>query len=246
MKKVYKAKNRILVVFSVVLLISAIIFGSYAVAKTVMTKGAFEYLQDKYEMTEEQLDILDYETGRYHLVSTDWIFEPFKIEWHNYKWQFEYNGREFFVNRINGRYYDDYQLDDIQLWATDWLSKNVDENIIGIRFDSEILFNYQMHYSNKMLFTKDNAIDLFNDACTYDYYDKFYEFNNALYLDKDFYYSLSKQEKEQILNFVKQKLSNSSIQFLTTTSNNKIVKNNDKDIYWITMYYEFGDILWKK
>ena len=57
------------------------------------------------------------------------------------------------------------------------------------------------------------------------------------------YYSLSKQEKEQNLNVVKQKLSNSSIQFLTTTSNNKIVKNNDKDIYWTTMYYEFGEIL---
>lgn len=125
MKKTYKSRNIFLVFIFVVLLLSAIIFGSYAVAKTVMTKGAFEYLQDKYEMTEEQLDILDYETGRYHLVSTDWIFEPFKIEWYDYKWEFEYNRREFFVNRINGRYYDDYQLDDIQLWATEWLSKKL-------------------------------------------------------------------------------------------------------------------------
>ena len=138
-------KKAITIILIVSILIVGFIFGGYFVTKTVMTKGAFEYLQDKYEMTEEQLDILDYETGRYHLVSTDWILEPFIVEWHNYKWQFDYNGREFFVNRINGRYYDDYQLDDIQLSATEWLSKNVDEHIIGINFDSSNLINYQLN-----------------------------------------------------------------------------------------------------
>lgn len=238
MKKVYKAKNRILVVFSVVLLISAIIFGSYAVAKTVMTKGAFEYLQDKYEMTEEQLDILDYETGRYHLVSTDWIFEPFKIEWYDYKWEFEYNGREFFVNRINGRYYDDYQLDDIQLWATEWLSKNVDEHIIGIRIYSEFLFNYQMHYSNKMIFTEDNAIELFNDACTYDYPDGTIEYNVAIFINESYFETLIESDKKTLLNTVKRKLPNSKIQSVVGADKNKIVKERNKFIYWTSEYCE--------
>ena len=238
MKKVYKAKNRILVVFSVVLLISAIIFGSYAVAKTVMTKGAFEYLQDKYEMTEEQLDILDYETGRYHLVSTDWIFEPFKIEWHNYKWQFEYNGREFFVNRINGRYYDDYQLDDIQLWATEWLSKNVDEHIIGIQFDSSNLINYQLNYSNKILITKENVMDFFNDSCIYDYSSGFFEYGVAIYIDEVYYSDITRQENEYILAVVKNKLSNSKFEFLTTVEENRIIKNEYKYSNW---FFEYRD-----
>lgn len=237
MKKVYKAKNRILVVFSVVLLISAIIFGSYAVAKTVMTKGAFEYLQDKYEMTEEQLDILDYETGRYHLVSTDWIFEPFKIEWHNYKWQFEYNGREFFVNRINGRYYDDYQLDDIQLWATEWLSKNVDEHIIGIKFDSSHLLNYQLNYGNQSVITKQDAIEFFNNACIYDdYKDSFVGFDAGIFVEESYYYSLSNEEKDDILNTIKDILPSSEFEFLADSEDYKIEKGKIKYSIWIFDY----------
>ena len=237
MKKVYKAKNRILVVFSVVLLISAIIFGSYAVAKTVMTKGAFEYLQDKYEMTEEQLDILDYETGRYHLVSTDWIFEPFKIEWHNYKWQFEYNGREFFVNRINGRYYDDYQLDDIQLWATEWLSKNVDEHIIGINFDSSHLLNYQLNYGNQSVITKQDAIEFFNNACIYDdYKDSFVGFDAGIFVEESYYYSLSNEEKDDILNTIKDILPSSEFEFLADSEDYKIEKGKIKYSIWIYDY----------
>lgn len=237
MKKVYKAKNRILVVFSVVLLISAIIFGSYAVAKTVMTKGAFEYLQDKYEMTEEQLDILDYETGRYHLVSTDWIFEPFKIEWHNYKWQFEYNGREFFVNRINGRYYDDYQLDDIQLWATEWLSKNVDEKIVGIHFDSTHLLNYQLNYGNQSVITKQDAIEFFNNACIYDdYKDSFVGFDAGIFVEESYYYSLSNEEKDDILNTIKDMLPSSEFEFLADSEDYKIEKDKIKYSIWIFDY----------
>ena len=237
MKKVYKAKNRILVVFSVVLLISAIVFGSYAVAKTVMTKGAFEYLQDKYEMTEEQLDILDYETGRYHLVSTDWIFEPFKIEWHNYKWQFEYNGREFFVNRINGRYYDDYQLDDIQLWATEWLSKNVDEKIVGIHFDSTHLLNYQLNYGNQSVITKQDAIEFFNNACIYDdYKDSFVGFDAGIFVEESYYYSLSNEEKDDILNTIKDILPSSEFEFIADSEDYKIEKDKIKYSIWIFDY----------
>lgn len=237
MKKVYKAKNRILVVFSVVLLISAIVFGSYAVAKTVMTKGAFEYLQDKYEMTEEQLDILDYETGRYHLVSTDWIFEPFKIEWHNYKWQFKYNGREFFVNRIDGRYYDDYQLDDIQLWATEWLSKNVDEKIVGIHFDSTHLLNYQLNYGNQSVITKQDAIEFFNNACIYDdYKDSFVGFDAGIFVEESYYYSLSNEEKDDILNTIKDILPSSEFEFIADSEDYKIEKDKIKYSIWIFDY----------
>lgn len=227
-----KKKKAITIILIVSILIVGFIFGGYFVTKTVMTKGAFEYLQDKYEMTEEQLDILDYETERYHLVSTDWIFEPFKIEWHNYKWQFEYNGREFFVNRINGRYYDDYQLDDIQLWATEWLSKNVDENIIGIEFDSSSLLNY----SNKILFTKDNAIDLFNDPCTYDYSNGFFEYGVAIYIDETYYSSMTEQENEHILAVAKNKLPNSKFRFLTKVEKNMVFKNEYKYSNWIFYY----------
>lgn len=238
MKKNYKTKNKILLFFSAVFIILTIIFSSYAVSKTVMTKGAINYLQDKYQMNEEQIDIIDYEIGMYHLDSTDMFFNWFEIRWYPYKWQFNYNGREFFVNRINGRYYDDYQLDDIQLWATEWLAKKINNNIIGIRFDSEILFNYQMHYSNKMIFTKDNAIDLFNDACTYDYADGSIEYNVAIFIKESYFETFLENDKKTLLNTVKRKLPNSKIQYVVGADKNKIIKERNKFIYWTSEYCE--------
>ncbi|MDD6603567.1 MAG: hypothetical protein PUE73_04455 [Eubacteriales bacterium] len=234
-----KKKKAITIILIVSILIVGFIFGGYFVTKTVMTKGAFEYLQDKYEMTEEQLDILDYETGRYHLVSTDWIFEPFKIEWHNYKWQFEYNGREFFVNRINGRYYDDYQLDDIQLWATEWLSKNVDEKIVGIHFDSTHLLNYQLNYGNQSVITKQDAIEFFNNACIYDdYKDSFVDFDAGIFVEESYYYSLSNEEKDNILNTIKDMLPSSEFEFLADSEDYKIEKDKIKYSIWIFEYHD--------
>lgn len=229
----HKALKVLLIIFLSALLFALV--SGYA-AKAIMTKGAIDYLQDKYGISEERLSILDYETGRLHLVSTDWILEPFKIEWHDYKWEFNYNGRDFFVNRINGRYYDDYQLDDIQIWATDWLSKNIDKNIIGIQFDSSNLINYQINYGNKFLVTKENVIDLFNDTCTYGDTNGFFEYKVAIYIDESYYSILTKQEQKNILDAVKNKLPNSKFEFLTTVNDNKIIKKEYKHSNWFFEY----------
>ncbi len=225
------------IVISVVVAIIGVLVGKYLVFKNVMTKGAIDYLQDKYDMSESQLDILDYEAGRLHLVSTDWILEPFKIEWHDYKWEFNYNGREFFVNRIDTRFYDDYQLDDIQIWATDWLSKNIDEKIVGIHFDSSHLLNYQLNYGNQSVITKQDAIQFFNKTCIYDdYKDSFVGFDAGIFVEESYYYSLSNEEKDDILNTIKNTLPNSEFFILKKAEDNKIEKSNIKYSIWIFDY----------
>lgn len=226
---------KVLLIIFLLVFIVALITGF--VAKSIMTKGAFDYLQGKYDMSESQLDIVDYETGRLHLVSTDWIFEPFVIEWHDYKWEFKYNGRTFFVNRIDGRYYDDYQLDDIQIWATDWLSKNIDEKIVGIHFDSSHLLNYQLNYGNQSVITKQDAIKFFNNACIYDdYKDRFVGFDAGIFVEESNNYSLSNEEKDDILNTIKNTLPSSEFKFLIKAKDNKIEKSKIKYSIWIFDY----------
>lgn len=44
------------------ILVFGFIFGGYFAIKTVMTKGAINYLQDKYDMPYNQITVLDYET----------------------------------------------------------------------------------------------------------------------------------------------------------------------------------------
>lgn len=58
MKKKKKAVTIILIVF---ILVFGFIFGGYFAIKTVMTKGAINYLQDKYNMAYNQITVLDYE-----------------------------------------------------------------------------------------------------------------------------------------------------------------------------------------
>ena len=161
-------KKTITIILIVFILVFGSIFGGYFVTKAVMTKGAIDYLKGKYDVSEYQLEIVDYEMGMYRIESTDWIFEPFEINWYNYKWKFEYDNKSFFVNRINDRYYDDYQLDDLQIWMTEWLKCNIDGNIVGVQLDSSYLIKYQMNFGNKSLITKDKIIDFFNTDCIYD------------------------------------------------------------------------------
>ena len=112
MKKKKKAITIILIVF---ILVFGFIFGGYFAIKTVMTKGAINYLQDKYNMSYNQITVLDYEMKK---PGNDTSFLPLNTYWSPYKWELRYNDKSFFVNRIDGRYYDDYQLDEIESVAT--------------------------------------------------------------------------------------------------------------------------------
>lgn len=58
MKKKKKAFTIILIIF---ILVVGSVFGGYFAIKTVMTKGAINYLQDKYNMSYNQITVLDYE-----------------------------------------------------------------------------------------------------------------------------------------------------------------------------------------
>ena len=47
----------------------------------------------------------------------------------------------FYVDCVNDRYFDDYQLEDLSKWCTKDLQENVDENIVGFETDSSNLYD---------------------------------------------------------------------------------------------------------
>ena len=81
---------------------------------------AVEYLCDKYDADKSEFKLVDHRNaGAYWDASKDEFFQH--LAWKDFAFEFEYNGKNFYVNRCNGKFFDDYQLDDIELWCTEWL-----------------------------------------------------------------------------------------------------------------------------
>ena len=60
-----RTKSVIIATIIVFILVFGSIFGGYFATKTVMTKGAINYLQDKYNMSYNQITVLDYEMKKF-------------------------------------------------------------------------------------------------------------------------------------------------------------------------------------
>ena len=214
MKKKKKAFTIILIIF---ILVVGSVFGGYFAIKTVMTKGAINYLQDKYNMSYNQITVLDYEMKKF---GNDTSFLPLNTYWSPYKWEFEYNNKSFFVNRIDGKYYDDYQLDEMESVATEWFKQNIDNNIVGIKLSSANIINY------------------LNDKNTYSSIDNYTYYDVVLMVESTYFDTLSQTDKNNLLDRIKQKLPNSHIQYVIGTDTYKISKERNKFIYWLSEYNE--------
>ncbi|MGN0457692.1 MAG: hypothetical protein ACI4IL_01805 [Eubacterium sp.] len=139
-------KNAIKIVS--ILLIIAILGGcSVTGIKSASVKSqAIEYLCEKYDAKPEEFELVDYRIAQTAFIDNGSIFQ--KPKWVDYAFEFKYNGRNFFVNREDEEFYDDYQLEDVEKWCTEWLQQNVDERIIGMGLSTTSLLDYY-HSSNK-------------------------------------------------------------------------------------------------
>ncbi len=227
--------KKILSIIITITIIIVSIFGGYFVTKTVMTKGAINYLQDKYNMSYNQITVLDYEMKK---PGNDTSFLPLNTYWSPYKWELEYNNKSFFVNRIDGKYYDDYQLDEIESVATEWFKQNIDNNIVGIKLSSANIINYQAQIAGKVTINENNIKDFLNDKNTYSYINDYTYYDVVLMVENTYFEALSQTDKKNLLDMVKEKLPNSHIQYIIGTDTSKISKERNKFIYWLSEYNE--------
>ncbi|MBQ7741236.1 MAG: hypothetical protein IJT65_08405 [Eubacterium sp.] len=152
-----KKKTAIVIVSSLILLIVlGVSLNNYRIEN-----GATKYLAKKYNWEISDIKEIEYKKG-YFDVS---LFPlDFYINKYNPKWIYEYKGRTFNVEYTNGAFADNYQLDDIFKWCTEFLQENVDKDIIGVEISSEIIYHtseypyeYILPWNQNKVFSKKDA-----------------------------------------------------------------------------------------
>lgn len=193
-----KVKKWIKIIFGVVVLLTLANLFAYP----VVSAQAKIYLSLKYKDAPSKFELVDHNQA--HLRSEEYQVFFMKPVWVDFSFEYKYNDRLFFVNRDKGRFYDDYQLEDIEKWSTEWLQENVDKRIVGIPLDSYELQIFQKSYKNNVL-TK-NEIKTF----LYDYFSGNLGINNfALFYDESIKrndYSKQDDECNKIDNSIRKEL----------------------------------------
>ena len=128
------------------------------------------HLSQKYGIDKNEIKVLEYipqhldtDFGFFGLDATN------TMNYVNRKWRCEYKNREFIVEYYNLKYMDDYQLEDIFNWCTEYLQENYDEEIVGVEVYSDIIyhsptydFDYELPWGSNKVFNKNDAKDLLN------------------------------------------------------------------------------------
>ena len=158
-----KKLRAIVIAMGVVLLLLALNAVANKVSYPYVKARAVTYLSHKYDAKRSEFELVDYRhAGTYWDSSRDEFFQF--LAWDDFAFEFEYKGREFFVNRSDGKFYDDYQLEDVEIWCTQWLQENVDSRITGINISEEELLNYAINSERgtDYVITKDDTEEFLN------------------------------------------------------------------------------------
>ncbi len=211
-KTMSKKKKMVVIIVALfsVLLISIIAHKAYS---NIVMKYA---LADKYSWS-----IIDIRIKRHTPKETKHNYNleggP-RVLNYNEKWVCEYKGREFNVELTDDQYADDYQLEDIFNWCTEWLQENVDPEIEGVEIFSDIIYHsseykenykYTLPWDTKKVFTKNDAFDLLSVQRKYESVNGlgvFYKVNDlSVYSSGESFYSNIIKGNNQYYGFCKTK-----------------------------------------
>lgn len=146
------------IIIAILIVISC--FGLYkivdATSYTFVRMKAEAYLCQKYDAKPSEIELVDYKPA--HIYWDDYYIFWLTPKWSDFSFEYRYKDRNFFVNRTDGKFYDDYQLEDIEKWCTEWLKENIDESIVGLDIDSNIIENYYKN-TNKSSYETINEED---------------------------------------------------------------------------------------
>ena len=110
-------KKSIIIVAVVVICFA--VFGAYKFVDTYShsyaENKAINYLCQKYDEDASAFEVLDYQQSGYARRDTGQIIG--ERVWINFSFEVKYKEKSFFVKKYKGKYYDDYQLEDIEKWG---------------------------------------------------------------------------------------------------------------------------------
>lgn len=194
----------------------------------VKTKAQI-YLSQKYDAKISDFEIVDYRKAG--IYWDDYNIFWLTPEWVDFCFEFEYNDKNIMVNRIDGKFYDDYQLDDIEVWCTEWLQDNVDERITGVHLESTGIAYYIKNsgHKNSYIITEDDAKE-FLDNYSYQGEEKcyclFYYYDETA--DTDDNHDVRVDIQNEIYNKLIKKIRTSDRPYVILAKNTDIVKHTIK------------------
>lgn len=159
------SKRRVMIVITII----CMIISCLCIVKTInvsKTKNITAYLSDKYDWVENDIEILDYQKG-YWDYNIGFMDDSIYFNYINPKWEIKYKDRVFNAEYYHFHFADDYQLEDVFQWCTEYLQENVDKEIVGVEVCSDIIYqspendyDYKLPWNNKKVFTKSDSKEI--------------------------------------------------------------------------------------
>ena len=160
-----KKKRIMTIVITIICLIIAFVFTVKAI-NISKENNITSYLCEKYKWEEKDIEILNYQKG-YWDYNIGFMDDSIYFNYINPKWEIKYKDRVFNTEYYHFHFADDYQLEDIFQWCTEYLQENVDPEIVGIEVCSDIIyhssenrFDYDLPWDTKKVFSKKDAKEL--------------------------------------------------------------------------------------
>ena len=238
--------KRVLLVAAITITIASLIVGLFLTRESRANYAAKRWLSNKYDWSMSDIKIIDYQKDYFSSdIGFFFLDAPNTVTYHNKQWICQYNERQFNLEKYGNTYADDYQLEDIFNWCTDFLKQNVNKNISGVEISGDIFFNgytyvislpdlrfnktykndYKLLWDSNKVFTESDSELIINTLSekdklaifyTVDNLSEYIDISNDIELANENYYSIS----ENILDNLKDKqISNNSLIVLVNENN---------------------------
>lgn len=122
------------------------------------------YLSEKYSVDKSQITIMEHDKAKLNFEYD--FMESTYINYTHHKWICEIENREFEVKFFKFHFVDDYQLEDLEKWCTNYYKENINPNIVGtviygntVFHDPDIRYNNNLPYSDNRLWEEKDIKD---------------------------------------------------------------------------------------
>lgn len=159
-----KSKKFILAILIIVIALALIYSAILQIPKS--------YLSKKYNLERNEIKSV-YFVPPYFRNESNHSSNIFDFEKVNLKWKIKYRNNNFYVDYINGKYYDDFQLTQIYNWTVEYLQKNIDSHISKVEIHSECIYYFQAENNSSSELIQKSQIHNFLDFALKDYNNDF-------------------------------------------------------------------------
>lgn len=154
-------------ILAILIIVIALVFVYLAILQIPKS-----YLSEKYNLERNEIKSV-YFVPPYFRNESNHSSNIFDFKKINSKWKIKYRNNNFYVDYIDGKYYDDFQLTQIYNWSVKYLQKNIDSHISGVEIHSECIYYFQAENNSSSELIQESQIHNFLDFVLKDYNNDF-------------------------------------------------------------------------